>query len=534
MVMNVFEGYSGWLVVLEEAVALAVALNRVLVLSCFRAGKLRPCTPWAPIRGPPVLTTQAASADATPAGSFAAWQALAREGAAGLPAFAMDCAGNGSELLPPSSRSGLDAFSLDAYFSRAGIDSIVARGLARLPHVRGVPLPRRPRGYYRAHTTSFGEWLSATYPGRRITRPLHFNVAAVDLMTNQGCQWEATTNKYFAGEDYVFMGGKLCPAPPHPGDNTVSGLGHDLGFLAEPRWQMQPLVVVVKWQRSQMLDMQAAVPFPQPHANHFALVRAWLRRHRLSTASLARLASSTALVAATGGAAVAAASGAAAATPAAHPGDGDCGATGDGTGSSVAVVQWRTETLGASRFAKCTRLVVGAVRALTRAPAVGGGGGSCSSSNATTHSRGSGSGGGGVARHTQPVVLVTDLPTAGNPCAASFNYAHDKAQSRSASPLLSEPGVLKYDRSLLEAGVPLFDAGVMSLHEYLLALAASDYHSCNTRGKSLQHRLAHLQCHKCFWASEFIARIVHAREALGLPGTDDTFLDAPPRPAPRG
>jgi hypothetical protein len=90
------------------------------------------------------------------------------------------------------------------------------------------------------------------------------------------------------------------------------------------------------------------------------------------------------------------------------------------------------------------------------------------------------------------------------------------------------------DRSLLEAGVPLFDAGVMSLHEYLLALAASDYHSCNTRGKSLQHRLAHLQCHKCFWASEFIARIVHAREALGLPGTDDTFLDAPPRPAPRG
>ena len=242
MVMSVFEGFSGWLVVLEEAVALAVALNRVLVLPCFRAGKLRPCTPWAPIRGPPVLAHHPAAAAAGP---YAAWQTLARQGAAGFPAFAYDCPGNGSELLPAGSAD--DAFSLDAFFSPAGIDDILARGLARLRSVRGVPLPRRPRGFYRVHTVPFSEWLRATYPGRRITRPLHFNVAAVDLMTNRDCAWEATTSKYFVGDNYVFMGGKLCLGAP--GDSTVSGLGYDLGWIAQPHWQAQPLVAVVKWQR---------------------------------------------------------------------------------------------------------------------------------------------------------------------------------------------------------------------------------------------------------------------------------------------
>ena len=517
MVMSVFEGFSGWLVVLEEAVALAVALNRVLVLLCFRAGKLRPCTPWAPIRGPPALAYHPAAAAAGP---YAAWQTLARQGAAGFPAFAYDCPGNGSELLPAGSAD--DAFSLDAFFSPAGIDDILARGLARLRSVRGVPLPRRPRGFYRVHTVPFSEWLRATYPGRRITRPLHFNVAAVDLMTNRDCAWEATTSKYFVGDNYVFMGGKLCLGAP--GDSTVSGLGYDLGWLAQPHWQAQPLVAVVKWQRSHMLDMKAALPFPQPHASHFALVRAWLLRHRLSTASLDRLASTAPAIAP---------------SPARHPeglrqpAGGDCsGGPGDGAGS-FAVAQWRTETLGPTRFDECSRLVIDAVGSLMLAdPPTGA---SCSSAAAANSSSG---GDGDVnrtvrsspsrsarsAERTRPVVLVTDLPTSGNPCVTSFNYNRDQALLRSQSPLLGLPGVLKYDRDLLEARIPLFDAGVLSLHEYLVALAAPQYSSCNTRGKSDKHRRQHAQCHHCFWVSEFIARIVKARELLGL-ATDETFLD---------
>ena len=128
------------------------------------------------------------------------------------------------------------------------------------------------------------------------------------------------------------------------------------------------------------------------------------------------------------------------------------------------------------------------------------------------------------AERTRPVVLVTDLPTSGNPCVTSFNYNRDQALLRSQSPLLGLPGVLKYDRDLLEARIPLFDAGVLSLHEYLVALAAPQYSSCNTRGKSDKHRRQHAQCHHCFWVSEFIARIVKARELLGL-ATDETFLD---------
>ena len=129
-----------------------------------------------------------------------------------------------------------------------------------------------------------------------------------------------------------------------------------------------------------------------------------------------------------------------------------------------------------------------------------------------------------LSNHLSPIVLITDLSSSSNPCVTSKNYDTETALQRSQSPILKMAGVVKYDSDLLDAGIPPMDAGVVSLHEYLIALAASDYHSCNTRGASRAHQRHHAQCHACAWPSEFVARIAHARKQAGLP-VDGTFLD---------
>jgi hypothetical protein len=372
-------------------------------------------------------------------------------------------------------------------------------------------------------------------------------MAAVDLSSNADCLRDATRLKYKIRDDWVFMRGKGCLGAR--GDTAVSGLGYDLGFLASPGWREQPTIIVTRWRREHALDLRAAGPFPAPHANHVALVRAWLAHRRFSTAALDRL------FAAGGGDAAAAAAvlppwqqrpprqrqrgtggGRAAVHAAAACANSSAAAAGGGR--DFAVVHWRTETLSDGAFARCSRLVTTAVHALTHVPPESSHDctGPHNNRDSTSHSSSlrvnsnSNSSKRALPHHQQqeplsPLVLVTDLSSSLNPCGTSFNYGVEAAAQRSQSPLLRMAGVVKYDTDLLDAGVPPMDAGVISLHEYLIALAASDYHSCNVRGASSAHQRRHKECHACFWPSEFIARISHTRKAAGLP-VHGTFLDS--------
>lgn len=161
--------------------------------------------------------------------------------------------------------------------------------------------------------------------------------------------------------------------------------------------------------------------------------------------------------------------------------------------SRFAVVQWRSETLG-DRFFGCAAHVVSSIEQLL---------GRFSSLEAS-----------------MPLVLVADLPAPANPCGASSNYGRDgMAEDRLGAFARVAGRIAKYDASLLELGLPPLDAGVMSLREYAIAARAEHYFTCNGRF----HPVGAL-CRSCSWISEFIARIVAAREAEGR-GSLESFLD---------
>ena len=170
-------------------------------------------------------------------------------------------------------------------------------------------------------------------------------------------------------------------------------------------------------------------------------------------------------------------------------------------GPPYAAFHWRSEQAPASGFAACAATIADiAAAALAPVPA------------------------------SRPLAaIVADMPAPANPSRMWAEYRDDGADlQRAAMAHLLGRGFAKYDAALLAASNgTLVDAGVLSLRDFLIAVGADWYVTCQGRHNE--------DCRACFRAgSNIVQRIRLARNARGASAHDSdklfavTRADVPP------
>ena len=325
------EGISGWLGALEEAMAVATALGRTMVLPCVRAGRLVACEPGSVIAGLSNEETQ----EWLESSRNLSWSGFAHLDAAQFPAVQDDCKGPGYERLP---RGNGASYSISAYFSAAGIEQIKVGALARLPLVKGLPIPSRPV----VRTIEFNAWhalheaarssaagggaaarqlrqqaqsesngdgaarrrelrrkrldnkqRSSSRPTKRPRRhheesagTMHFLSQAYNLNYHFECE-EESGRKYPApyAPAYMFMYGQHCMASTSDGRET--GIGLNVSLLGSEKLAAQTDLLAVIWRRSGTGagTSEHLSPLPDIHPLQVAAVHRWMLHRGLQPAA---------------------------------------------------------------------------------------------------------------------------------------------------------------------------------------------------------------------------------------------------------